>query len=62
MINNKSEMNNYLKRIDEILDSKINNYTALQEKINNYKNNVKKEKELKRYGFDCHFVDISEEI
>ena len=62
MINNKSEMNNYLKRIDEILDSKINNYTALKEKINNYKNNVKKEKELKRYGFDCHFLDISEDI
>ena len=62
MINNKSEMNNYLKRIDEILDSKINNYTELQNKINNYKNNVKKEKELKKYGFDCHFLDISEEI
>lgn len=62
MINNKSEMNNYLKRIEEILESKINNYTGLQNKINNYKNNVKKEKELKKYGFDCHFLDISEEI
>jgi len=62
MINNKTEMTNYLNRIDEILDCKINNYTGLQNKINNYKNNVKKEKNLKKYGFDCHFLDISEEI
>ena len=62
MINNKTEMTNYLNRIDEILDCKINNYTGLRNKINNYKNNVKKEKNLKKYGFDCHFLDISEEI
>ena len=45
--NNNFNMNNYLNRLDEILDEKINNYNNLKNKIDINKNDICEEKKLK---------------